>query len=93
MLVCYVRELKEGFVEYVEEVVKIMVLLFKFYFYDGMKMIFCWFIIFVDGLVVWSLNWYLNVFYEIMSFFFLDIRIVVLESLFYLIECVKIRGD
>lgn len=28
-----------------------------------------------------------------MSFFFLDIRIVVLESLFYLIECVKIRGD
>lgn len=52
-----------------------------------------WFIIFVDGLVVWSLNWYLNVFYEIMNFFFLDIRIVVLESLFYLIECVKIRGD
>jgi len=34
MLVCYARELKEGFVEYVEEVVKLMVPLLKFYFHD-----------------------------------------------------------
>ena len=35
MLVCYARELKEGFAEYAEEVVKIMVPLLKFYFHDG----------------------------------------------------------
>nr|CAB3256613.1 importin-5 [Phallusia mammillata] len=37
MLVCYARELKEGFVEYVEEVVKLMVPLLKFYFHDGVR--------------------------------------------------------
>lgn len=56
MLVCYARELKEGFAEYAEEVVKIMVPLLKFYFHD-------------------------------------DIRIAASESLPYLIECAKIRGD
>ena len=35
MLVCYARELKEGFAEYSEDVVKIMVPLLKFYFNDG----------------------------------------------------------
>lgn len=35
MLVCYARELKEGFAEYAEEVVRIMVPLLKFYFHDG----------------------------------------------------------
>ena len=35
MLVCYARELKEGFAEYAEEVVKIMVQHLKFYFHDG----------------------------------------------------------
>lgn len=39
MLVCYARELKEGFAEYAEEVVKITVPLLKFYFEDG---ILCW---------------------------------------------------
>jgi len=34
MLVCYARELKEGFSEYTEQVVKIMVPLLKFYFHD-----------------------------------------------------------
>jgi len=34
MLVCYARELKEGFAEYVEEVVKLMVPMLKFYFHD-----------------------------------------------------------
>uniref|UniRef100_H2YPJ6 Importin N-terminal domain-containing protein n=1 Tax=Ciona savignyi TaxID=51511 RepID=H2YPJ6_CIOSA len=34
MLVCYARELKEGFVDYVEEVVKLMGPLLKFYFHD-----------------------------------------------------------
>jgi len=35
MLVCYARELKEGFAEYTEQVVKIMVSHLKFYFHDG----------------------------------------------------------
>ena len=35
MLMCYARELKEGFAEYTEEVVKIMVSHLKFYFHDG----------------------------------------------------------
>ena len=35
MLVCYARELKEGFAEYTEQVVKIMVTHLKFYFHDG----------------------------------------------------------
>jgi len=35
MLVCYARELKEGFAEYTEQVVKIMVAHLKFYFHDG----------------------------------------------------------
>ncbi|CAC5392691.1 IPO5 [Mytilus coruscus] len=56
MLVCYARELKEGFAEYAEEVVKTMVPLLKFYFED-------------------------------------DIRIAASESLPFLIDCAKIRGD
>ncbi|KAK3095190.1 hypothetical protein FSP39_011221 [Pinctada imbricata] len=56
MLVCYARELREGFAEYAEEVVKIMVPLLKFYFHD-------------------------------------DIRIAASESLPYLIDCAKIRGE
>jgi len=35
MLVCYARELKEGFAAYTEDVVKIMVSHLKFYFHDG----------------------------------------------------------
>ncbi len=35
MLVCYARELKEGFAAYTEQVVKIMVQHLKFYFHDG----------------------------------------------------------
>ena len=35
MLVCYARELKEGFAAYTQEVVNIMVPLLKFYFHDG----------------------------------------------------------
>lgn len=35
MLVCYARELKQGFAAYTEEVVKIMVSHLKFYFHDG----------------------------------------------------------
>ncbi|CAL1597860.1 unnamed protein product [Knipowitschia caucasica] len=34
MLVCYAKELKEGFMEYAEEVAKLMVPLLKFYFHD-----------------------------------------------------------
>ncbi|CRK99390.1 CLUMA_CG012554, isoform A [Clunio marinus] len=37
MLVCYARELKEGFANYAEEVVRLMVPLFKFYFHDGVR--------------------------------------------------------
>lgn len=37
MLVCYARELKEGFSGYVEEVVKLMVPMLKFYFHDGVR--------------------------------------------------------
>ncbi|XP_054270328.1 importin-5 isoform X2 [Macrosteles quadrilineatus] len=37
MLVCYARELKEGFAEYAEEVVRLMVPLLKFYFHDGVR--------------------------------------------------------
>ena len=35
MLMCYARELKEGFAAYTEDVVKIMVSHLKFYFHDG----------------------------------------------------------
>jgi len=35
MLVCYARELKDGFAAYTEDVVKIMVSHLKFYFHDG----------------------------------------------------------
>ncbi|XP_018581489.1 importin-5 [Scleropages formosus] len=37
MLVCYAKELKEGFVDYTEQVVKLMVPLLKFYFHDGVR--------------------------------------------------------
>ena len=38
MLVCYARELKEGFADYAEPVVKLMVPMLKFYFHDGVRM-------------------------------------------------------
>ena len=34
MLVCYARELKEGFAPYTEQVIRLMVPLLKFYFHD-----------------------------------------------------------
>lgn len=37
MLVCYARELKEHFVEYAEQTVKLMVPMLKFYFHDGVR--------------------------------------------------------
>lgn len=37
MLVCYARELKEGFAPYAEDVVKLMVPMLKFYFHDGVR--------------------------------------------------------
>lgn len=37
MLVCYARELKEHFVEYAEQTVRLMVPLLKFYFHDGVR--------------------------------------------------------
>ena len=37
MLVCYARELKEGFAEYTEQVVHLMVPLLKFYFHDNVR--------------------------------------------------------
>ncbi|KAI1286009.1 Importin-5 [Halotydeus destructor] len=37
MLVCYARELKHSFIAYVEETVKIMVPLLKFYFHDDVR--------------------------------------------------------
>lgn len=37
MLVCYARELKEGFAEYTEQVVKLMVPMLKFYFHDSVR--------------------------------------------------------
>lgn len=37
MLVCYARELKDGFAEYAEEVVRLMVPMLKFYFHDGVR--------------------------------------------------------
>lgn len=37
MLVCYARELKEGFAEYAEEVLRLMLPLLKFYFHDGVR--------------------------------------------------------
>lgn len=56
MLVCYARELNEGFAPYAEEVVKLMVPLLKFYFHDG-------------------------------------VRSAAAESLPYLLECAKIKGE
>ena len=37
MLVCYARELKEHFVDYTEQTVKLMVPMLKFYFHDGVR--------------------------------------------------------
>lgn len=37
MLVVYARELKEGFADYSEQVVKLMVPMLKFYFHDGVR--------------------------------------------------------
>ena len=37
MLVCYARELREHFVEYAEQTVKLMVPMLKFYFHDGVR--------------------------------------------------------
>ncbi|XP_078038874.1 karyopherin beta 3 [Augochlora pura] len=37
MLVCYARELKEGFAGYAEEVVRLMVPMLRFYFHDGVR--------------------------------------------------------
>ncbi|CAH1781938.1 unnamed protein product [Owenia fusiformis] len=37
MLVCYARELKEGFAAYAEQCVHIMIPLLKFYFHDGVR--------------------------------------------------------
>ncbi|EAT37896.1 AAEL010159-PA [Aedes aegypti] len=37
MLVCYARELKDGFANYAEEVVRLMVPMLKFYFHDGVR--------------------------------------------------------
>lgn len=37
MLVCYARELKEHFEDYVEDTTKLMVSLLKFYFHDGVR--------------------------------------------------------
>lgn len=37
MLVCYARELKEAFADYVYDVVQLMVPLLKFYFHDGVR--------------------------------------------------------
>nr|CAD7200081.1 unnamed protein product [Timema douglasi] len=37
MLVCYARELKDGFADYAETVVKLMVPMLKFYFHDGVR--------------------------------------------------------
>ena len=37
MLVCYARELKEHFVDYAEQTVKLMVPMLKFYFHDGVR--------------------------------------------------------
>lgn len=39
--VCYAKELKEGFVEYTEQVVKLMVPLLKFYFHDDILCPWC----------------------------------------------------
>ena len=37
MLVCYARELKEGFGDYVDQVSELMIPLLKFYFHDGVR--------------------------------------------------------
>ncbi len=37
MLVCYARELKEHFVDYAEQTVRLMVPMLKFYFHDGVR--------------------------------------------------------
>lgn len=37
MLVCYARELKSAFADYVEQVTRLMVPLLKFYFHDGVR--------------------------------------------------------
>lgn len=38
MLVCYARELRHGFVSYVEETTKILIPLLKFYFHEGVRL-------------------------------------------------------
>lgn len=49
MLVCYARELKHGFVNYIEDTVKIMVPMLKFYFHDDiLSYSYIYFFIFIN---------------------------------------------
>lgn len=44
MLVCYAKELKQGFVDYVEQTTKLMVPLLRFYFHEGLIFYFVFFL-------------------------------------------------
>ena len=74
MLVCYAKELKEGFVNYVEETTKLMVPLLRFYFHEGKQ-------ISVSPNRTDDLP------------FCTGVRAAAAESLPYLLDCAKLRGD
>ncbi len=83
MIVCYARELKHGFVNYIEDTVKIMVPLLKFYFHDDILFYLFYLWIhsnyFIDSLTTFSSK--------------SRVRTAAAESLPFLLDCAKVRGD
>ncbi|OXB68191.1 hypothetical protein ASZ78_014137 [Callipepla squamata] len=78
MLVCYAKELKEGFVEYTEQVVKLMVPLLKFYFHDDILLI-------SSTLFFVGLNRFISLITK-------RVRVAAAESMPLLLECARVRG-
>ena len=77
MLVCYAKELKEGFVNYVEETTKLMVPLLRFYFHEGQ----------------FYSQKYSKKRKKKFSLIFVGVRAAAAESLPHLLDCAKLRGD
>ncbi|EEC04565.1 Ran-binding protein, putative [Ixodes scapularis] len=108
MLVCYARELKDGFASYAEEVVKLMVPMLKFYFHDDILsgyssgrqrrtgQIFHTYISLrgsgVRVLVVRVLD-VVSATERCLDVGVAPVRSAAAESLPYLLECAKTRGD
>lgn len=100
---CYAKELKEGFVEYTEQVVKLMVPLLKFYFHDDILLMgglaTCWTsCALLKTVVGWavcvrSLNGTVVVYCGwSLTVLSVRVRVAAAESMPLLLECARVRG-